>query len=366
MIDHDRLFKELISTFFLEFLDLFFPEMRAYIEPGSATFLDKEVFTDVTVGDRYATDLLVQVQFRGSPSFFLVHIENQASAQSDFAERMFRYFARLHEKYRRPVYPIVLFSYDRPRTPAPSQYTVEFPDFSVLSFNYRVIQLNRLNWRDYLIQPNPVASALMAKMQIALADRPKVKAECLRLLVTLKLNPAKMQLISGFVDTYLKLSQEETIAFNSELGRIEPLEQEQVMQIVTSWMEEGLAQGLEQGRRQECLSLVQRQLVRRVGPLADADRIEALSRLQLEALGEALLDFAGPRDLDAWLTEQSEQMAQAVQGLRGRLDDLPEETEARVRELSPQQLEHLGEMNVDLETLQTWLRESTGGETVFP
>jgi len=25
MIDHDRLFKELLSTFFVEFLDLFFP-----------------------------------------------------------------------------------------------------------------------------------------------------------------------------------------------------------------------------------------------------------------------------------------------------------------------------------------------------
>ena len=59
-------------------------------------------------------------------------------------------------------------------------------------------------------------------------------------------------------------------------------------------------------------------------------------------------------------------MAQAVQGLREQLDDLPEETEARVRELSPQQLEQLGEMNVDLETLQTWLRECAEGETVSP
>jgi hypothetical protein len=27
MIDHDRLFKELISTFFVEFLDLFLPQI---------------------------------------------------------------------------------------------------------------------------------------------------------------------------------------------------------------------------------------------------------------------------------------------------------------------------------------------------
>ena len=53
MVDHDRLFKELISTFFLEFIDLFFPEVRDYIEAGSLDFLDKEIFTDVTSGERH-------------------------------------------------------------------------------------------------------------------------------------------------------------------------------------------------------------------------------------------------------------------------------------------------------------------------
>ncbi len=45
----------------------------------------------------------------------------------------------------------------------------------------------------------------MAKMKIDQCDRPQVKAECLRLLVTLQLDPARMQLIYGFVDTYLNL-----------------------------------------------------------------------------------------------------------------------------------------------------------------
>jgi hypothetical protein len=42
----------------------------------------------------------------------------------------------------------------------------------------------------------------MAKMNIADKDRPHVKLECLRLLTTLRLDPARMQLVSGFVDTY--------------------------------------------------------------------------------------------------------------------------------------------------------------------
>lgn len=117
MIDHDRLFKELLSTFFLEFLDLFFPDVTTYLEPESLTFLDKEVFTDVTAGEQYEADLVAKVRFGSQESFFLIHVENQAKAQTDFGKRMFRYFARLYEKFALPVYPIALFSYDAPQRP---------------------------------------------------------------------------------------------------------------------------------------------------------------------------------------------------------------------------------------------------------
>lgn len=299
MIDHDRLFKELLSTFFIEFIELFLPDVMAYLEPNSVTFLDKEVFTDVTAGERYETDLLVQAQFQGKPSYFLIHLENQATAQANFGKRMFRYFARLYEKYDLPIYPVVMFSYDQPKQAADSTFRVEFSAFNVLEFNYRVIQLNRLNWRDYLGQANPVASALMAKMQIAPIDRPKVKAQCLRLLVTLRLDPARMQLITGFVDTYLDLTELEEQAFQVELGRIEPEEQEQVMQIVTSWMRKGI----EQGKREGEVSIVMRLLKRKVGELDPEveERVKRLGVSQLEDLSEALLDFSNLEDLTTWL-----------------------------------------------------------------
>jgi hypothetical protein len=38
-IDHDQNFKELISTFFMEFLDLFLPDLAPTIAPESVTFL---------------------------------------------------------------------------------------------------------------------------------------------------------------------------------------------------------------------------------------------------------------------------------------------------------------------------------------
>jgi predicted transposase YdaD len=312
MIDHDRLFKELLSTFFVEFLELFFPQVIAYLEPGSITFEEKEIFTDVTAGERYEADVVVKARFTGKESFFLIHVENQASPQADFGRRMFRYFARLTEKFAIPVYPVVIFSYDAPLRPEPNIYRVEFPDKVVLEFNYAVIQLNRLNWRDFLQHENPVASALMAKMNIAPEDRPRVKSECLRLLATLQLDPARMQLISGFVDTYLRLSAEEEEIFRAEIVRLELEEQEIVMQIVTSWMETGLQQGLQQGRLEGELAVIVRQLTRRIGTVEPEleERIRQLSLTQLENLAEALLDFSDEDNLVVWLEGVSEESDQ--------------------------------------------------------
>ncbi len=302
MIDHDRLFKELLTVFFVEFVDLFFPDLAGLLEPHSLVFLDKELFTDVTAGEQVEADLVVKARLRGQESFFLVHIENQSDSQSGFNYRMFRYSARLHEKYRLPVYPIAVFSFDEPRRAEPNLYRVEFPGFTVLEFHYRVVQLNRLDWRSYLRQPNPVAAALMAKMSMTVTERARVKLECLRMVATLKLDRARMQLISGFVDTYLRLNAQEEQRFSEELATIMPTEQEQVMQIVTSWME----RGIEQGRTLEALSLIVRQLERRVGPLDSPVRqqIEALTLEALEQLSTALLDFTGPEDLQQWLTGQ--------------------------------------------------------------
>ncbi|MEH2457704.1 hypothetical protein [Nostoc sp.] len=92
---------------------------------------------------------------------------------------MFKYFARLHEKYDLPIYPVVVFSFDEPLRPQVQNYRVTFGDLKVLEFQFAAIQLNRLNWRDFLTQPNPVAAALMSKMNIPRQERPQVKAECL-------------------------------------------------------------------------------------------------------------------------------------------------------------------------------------------
>jgi hypothetical protein len=298
-IDHDALFKNLLRTFFFEFLELFLPDVAAYVDRDSITFLDKEIFTDVTGKDKHIADLVARARFRDHDTFFLLHTEPMARPEADFPRRMFQYFARLFEEYALPVYPIVLFSYDAPMRLEPDRFEVTFPNKTVLSFSYDVIQLNRLDWRDFLDYANPVASALMAKMRIASEDRPAVKAECLRLLTSLDLDAARMQLISSFVDSYLRLNAAEANTFRQAVETFSPPQKERSMRLMTSWKLEGI----EEGKVAEAQKLGIKLLRRRVGELSEMQesRIRRLSLDRLEDLADALLDFKHSRDLDAWL-----------------------------------------------------------------
>jgi predicted transposase YdaD len=73
------------------------------------------------------------------------------------------------------------------------------------------------------------------------------------------------------------------------------------------WMEEGRLEGEARGRAAEAAAMAIRQLNRRCGPLSAATtaRIQALPLQQLEALADALLDFAGADDLASWLAEHA-------------------------------------------------------------
>jgi predicted transposase YdaD len=67
--------------------------------------------------------------------------------------------------------------------------------------------------------------------------------------------------------------------------------------------QEGRQEGEQSGALKEGQSLILRLLTRRIGEVSPEMRlqVQALSLPQIEALGEALLDFSEPADLDEWL-----------------------------------------------------------------
>ncbi len=103
----------------------------------------------VTVGDKHKVDILVETGLKGEPGLILVHVEAQAYEQKRFNERMFIYFSRLYEKYRRKVLPVAVFSYNRIRN-EPDSLEMGFSFLEFLNFRFYKLELKKLNWREYI------------------------------------------------------------------------------------------------------------------------------------------------------------------------------------------------------------------------
>lgn len=80
-IDHDRLFKQLLHTYFSEFIELFFPEAFQWMDFENLTFLFQDVFTDITNGERRSVVILAETKLKGEETAILLHVESQAYHQ---------------------------------------------------------------------------------------------------------------------------------------------------------------------------------------------------------------------------------------------------------------------------------------------
>jgi Domain of unknown function (DUF4351)/Putative transposase, YhgA-like len=301
--NHDELFKTLISEHFLSFLNLLFPKVASMLDPEKLTPLDKELFRG---GKKKIADVVVKAKYQGKEAFFLILIEPQSTKQADFGKRMFHYFARLHERYDLPVYPIAVLSYDAPKNKEISVYKLIFPDGKkVLEFRYETVQLNQLNWEDYIGIANPVAGVLMAKMPFKKGDKRRVKLESYKTLFSLNLGDTELEFLLGFVDNYLRLDVEEDNEFQEELKQA--VGSERVMKIMPDWKREGYMQGLEEGEQkgklEGKLEVVFMLLNQRMGKLGSAleNQIFKLNEPQIDALIASVMNLNNQADLINWL-----------------------------------------------------------------
>ena len=295
-MNHDRLFKELLTSFFYEFLELFFQSLSASIDRNQLpTFLDKESFGELPGDLRREKDLVARVRLMCGDACFIIHLEHEAQNNNDFPARMFTYFSRLLERYGPPIYPIAVFS-RRSRKPRPTGYLLHHHDMQMLDFRYLTLELAELDWTKFINQPNPVASALMARMKIQRADRPRVKLQCLRLLATLRLEPEKSALIWHFVESYLSLDTREVRIFKEAVELLPGEERQAFMRYKNSFIEEGIEKG-----RLEGIELLRRGLklvlTTRFGPKADS-LVDRLSQLEFDALDKLQTQLEAGADLD--------------------------------------------------------------------
>ncbi|RDW17550.1 transposase [Oceanobacillus arenosus] len=250
---HDQLSKELINTFFKEFLEAFFPNVHDNIDFHAIKPLSEEVYTNVLKGKTRRLDIVIETTLKNTEVVVIIHVEPQSYKQDDFHERMYHYFSMLYNKYQKPIVPIAVFTYRE--NWEKSQYTMEFPFFHVLTFNYMTLHLRKKNWREYIHSDNPAAAAaFMSQMGYTEDEKVQVKKEFLRMITRMQLDPAKQRIIYGYFETYLKLTKEEEEQLMAEVEKLP--EAEKIMEIPISYEEKGK----EIGRKEVAIEMLKKGL----------------------------------------------------------------------------------------------------------
>ena len=147
---------------------------------------------------------------------------------------------------------------------------------------------------------NPEPSLSLAMLQLIAESPATAGAQAREILRQVEQAPTSVskEVIIELVETIMvyKFPQLSSQEIAQMLGLAESAKQTRVYQ-------EGREEGREQGRLEEARSLILKLLLRRLDniTLETESQIEALSLLQLETLGEALLSFSSLEELQHWL-----------------------------------------------------------------
>jgi hypothetical protein len=175
-------------------------------------------------------------------------VEGQAQRLPDYNKKMFKYFARLYEKYQRKILPIVVYSHDA-KLDEVDNFKIEFSFLKVLEFNFLMLQLRKIPWRQYIRSNNPVAAALIGMMNYTEIEKISVRIEFVRMMTNMQLDPARSALLTAFIETYVKLTEEEEILYRDRLKQeLTQQEVEKLIEITTSYHENGREQGKLEGK----------------------------------------------------------------------------------------------------------------------
>jgi predicted transposase YdaD len=255
------------------------------------------------------SDVLIRATSPREGEFLLLN-ELQLRYTDTLPRRMRAYAALAEERYKLPVYPILINFLPPARTVTISPcYQSQFMGLRAIQ-DYQVINL----WEtDAQIAFESGLSALLPFVPIMQGGgTERLIQQAVRTLrndatltdfepllaffATFVLDSALVQQIMRWDMIIL----EESPWYNEILRRGEERGEKRGRQ---EGREEGRQEGREEGRQEEATALILRQLARRVGPvnLALQAQVRSLPLEALESLGEAIFDFETIADLITWL-----------------------------------------------------------------
>jgi hypothetical protein len=259
--DFDSPWKEILDGYFPEFLQFFFAEIHAAIDWSRGhVFLDKEfqkIVRDAEQGRRHI-DKLVRVFIDGEETWLLIHAEIQGQPDVDFPERMFVYYYRIFDRYKKDTVSLAVLTDPDPNF-RPEKYSRK--RFGCrLRFNFPAVKLLDYGkkWEKLESSDNLFALAVMAHLKALELkveqgeERKRWKLRLVRMLYERGCDRRDVLELFRFIDWLLMLPPELERSFTEEVSKIE---EEKGMEYITSvervGMERGLAQGMQQGSLQE-------------------------------------------------------------------------------------------------------------------
>ena len=306
--DYDGAWKETLRLYLPELLRVYFPAMHAAIDWAvEPKWCNKELSQVVGKPKRRnrRVDVLVQVRLlSGVEQWILLHTEVQSSPEVGFQRRIARYNSGLFWIYDQRVVTLVVLA-DLTEDWRPSEDLFSVADFqSCLRFpTCKLLDRLATDWQDDYTLPVLVARAQIEALQTAgdPEGRYRAKWRLVRKVYELGYNAEELRQIFRLIDWMMHLTDALSLRFESELRE---LEEKLSMPYVTSVERIAEARGEARG----AASVLLRMLAKIHASLPEdvTERIRKLPLPQIEALGEAMLDFRSLDDLQDWLDRHQE------------------------------------------------------------
>ncbi len=302
----DSPWKQILESYFPQFMAFFFPEPYSQIDWNRGfEFLDGElqqVTLEAETGKRI-TDKLVKVYLQnGEERWIVAHIEIQNQKEAEFGERVFVYYARLRDKFKREVASFAVLG-DTDASWRPNSFVRETLGFN-LQVSFPIVKLVDYKRRkeELAASDNPFAVVVQAHLAAQATKgkesqqrRRKQKFALMTMMYQRGYSRQEVVDLFRFIAWVMTLPPELEEAFKKDLIAYED---ERNMPYISNIEKEGEARGEARGK----VELVIKLLERRIGKVSEETllRIKALPIEQVEQLGEDLMDFTGSNDLAEW------------------------------------------------------------------
>ncbi len=149
--------------------------------------------------------------------------------------------------------------------------------------------------RDYLDSGNPLAFALMARMNYDRRERVRLKADFLRLILGSSTDDLRRSLLVEFVETYAPLRGNELHQFQELICSKD--QYEEVEKMVTVYEQRGIEKGMAKGKQNSLLQL----LSKKFGSVPDELAATIRSTDSISHLDEMLLSVLDAKSINKFL-----------------------------------------------------------------